>query len=557
MAQIFLQIFNMSVSASYLVLAVLLLRLLLKKAPKWLTTVLWGFVALRLICPFPIESVLSLIPSAQVVSPNIMTEEMPAIHTGISAANSILNPIISESFAPRPGVSVNPLQILVPVCAAVWLAGALALLVYTMISYIRLKRTVATAVLYQDNIYQTEKVSSPFVLGIIKPKIYLPFRMSEQDVQQVVAHEKAHIRRKDHLWKPLGFGLLALYWFNPLMWVGYILLCRDIELACDEKVIKALNEDARANYSQALLACSVNRRRIAACPLAFGEVGVKERVKTVLNYKKPAFWLIGVSLIACVAVAVCFLTNPKGKVYGETDASKLTVMQNALKKQYPSFFGLDATNGLDIYVSQMAPGSYSFTLLPHSEEPYNMMELYELPRTGTEQMRVILSTYDVDAEDVYIVPWQNPISSYLGEYWIILNGEDPEKRRAEYRQKIKDMLFSDEAPESISATIASAKFDIDGDGQKDYCDLRLGWTSGRYSFEFVVRDLNTGGLKYDTVFYSPVYDLSFCEGEDGITRVKGITQGENPEIHYYDISIQDGQVRLTKDGVPINDGAEN
>ncbi len=557
MAQIFLQMFNMSISASYIVLAVLLLRLLFKKAPKWIAVALWGVVAVRLVCPFSVESMLSLIPSAQVVSPNIMTEEMPTIHTGISAANSILNPIISGSFAPQPGASANPLQILVPICTAAWLAGVLALLMYAAFSYVRLKKTVATAVRYQDNVYQTEKVSSPFVLGIIKPKIYLPFHMSEQDIKPVVAHEKAHIRRGDHLWKPLGFLLLALYWFNPLMWVGYILLCRDIELACDEKVIKALDSDARAGYSQALLACSVNRRMIAACPLAFGEIGVKERVKSVLNYKKPAFWLIAVSLVACVAVAVCFLTNPKGEGYGKADFHKLTVMKDALRKQYPGYFGLDAANGLDVYVWQMAPNSYSFGLLPHSEEPYDLETLWNLPGARAEQMRVILSTYEVDGEKIYIVPWQNPVSSYLGEYWIVLNGENPEKRRAQYRQKIRDMLFSDEAPESISATIASAKFDIDSDGQNDYCDLRLGWTSGRYSFEFVVRDLDTGVLKYDTVFYSPVYDLSFCEGEDGITRVKGITQGENPQTHYYDISIRDGEVCLTKDGVPINDGAAN
>ena len=186
---------------------------------------------------------------------------------------------------------------------------------YTAISYWRLRRKVDTAVRYEDNIFQSENVGSPFVLGIIKPKIYLPFKMDEQDMEHVVAHEQAHIRRKDHWWKPLGFLLLTIHWFNPLMWLAYVLLCRDIELACDEKVIKELGNEQRADYTQALVACSVNRRMIAACPLAFGEVGVKERVKSVMNYKKPAFWIIILAVIACVVVVVCFLTNPKQDSY--------------------------------------------------------------------------------------------------------------------------------------------------------------------------------------------------------------------------------------------------
>jgi len=207
------------------------------------------------------------------------------------------------------------LQLWIPTFAVIWIVGMVALLIYTVISYVKVKRKIGTAVLLRDNVYQSENVVSPFVLGIIKPKIYLPFNMNEKDMEHVVAHEMAHIRRKDHLWKPLGFLLLTLHWFNPLMWLSYVLLCRDIELACDEKVIKELDHDARADYSQALLTCSVNRRMIAACPLAFGEVGVKYRVKSVLNYKKPAFWIIIVAVVACVAVAVCFLTNPLNNYY--------------------------------------------------------------------------------------------------------------------------------------------------------------------------------------------------------------------------------------------------
>ena len=311
MAELFLSIVNMSISACWLVLAVLLLRLVLKKAPKWIICLLWGFAGLRLVMPFSLESIFSLIPSAETVSPEIMTDTNPSVNTGIPALNNTINPVISDSFAPEIGASANPLQILVPIAAAVWLVGMAALLIYTLVSFLRLKKKIGTAVLLRDNIYQSENVASPFVLGIIKPKIYLPFNMNERDVQLVIAHENAHIKRKDHLWKPLGFLILTLHWFNPLVWLGYVLLCRDIELACDERVIKGLDNVQRADYSQALLTCSVNRRSVAACPLAFGEVSVKDRVKSALSYKKPAFWVVVVAVVASVAVAVCFLTNPK------------------------------------------------------------------------------------------------------------------------------------------------------------------------------------------------------------------------------------------------------
>ena len=310
MTEFFLNIVNMSISASWLVFAVLLLRLSLKKAPKWINVLLWGIVAVRLICPFSFESVLSLIPSSQTINPEISLNS-PVIDSGVTIIDNAINPIIGEAtISIQPEKDVNLFQFIMPYLAGVWLVGIATLLIYTLISFLRLKRKIGTAVLLRDNIYQSEAVVSPFVLGIIKPKIYLPFNMNGQDMDHVIAHEQAHIRRKDYLWKPLGFLILTLHWFNPMVWLGYVLLCRDIELACDEKVVKELNNEQRANYSQALLTCSVNRRMIAACPLAFGEVGVKDRIKSVLNYKKPAFWVIVVAVIASVVTSICFLTNP-------------------------------------------------------------------------------------------------------------------------------------------------------------------------------------------------------------------------------------------------------
>ena len=377
MSELFLKIINMSISASWLILAVLILRLVLKKAPKWVNVLLWGIVAVRLICPLSFESALSLIPSSETIPLDIEMAAKPTIDSGVPAINSVVNPVLS-SFAPPQHVltSANPLQIWIPILNIIWLIGVGALLLYTAVSYWRLCRKVDTAVRYKDNIFQSENVSSPFVLGIIKPRIYLPFNMNGQDLEHVVAHEQAHIRRKDHWWKPLGFLLLTIHWFNPLMWLAYVLLCRDIELACDEKVIKELGNEQRADYMQALVACSVNRRMIAACPLAFGEVGVKERVKSVMNYKKPAFWVIIIAVIICVGVAACFLTNPKQDrytlrivvpagsqeefVYTEEEVS---TVRNSIKIW--SGDGLGDTEVLLFPVNKTAETGYTATYLTH------------------------------------------------------------------------------------------------------------------------------------------------------------------------------------------------
>ena len=315
MNELFLKIINMSISASWLILAVLILRLVLKQAPKWVNVLLWGIVAVRLICPFSFKSALSLIPSAETFPEKIISGPSFDIQTGISPVDNRINDYLGDWYFEGVTVPANNGNNIMTILTIVWTIGILLLVAYTVISYWRLHREIDIAVRCKDNIFQSENVSSPFVLGIINPRIYLPFSMNEQDLEHVVAHEQAHIRRKDHWWKPLGFLLLTIYWFNPLMWLAYVLLCRDIELACDEKVIKKLGNEQRADYTQALVACSVNRRMIAACPLAFGEVGVKDRVKSVMNYKKPAFWGVVLAVIACVIVAVCFLTNPKQDRY--------------------------------------------------------------------------------------------------------------------------------------------------------------------------------------------------------------------------------------------------
>ena len=700
MSEIFLKIINMSISASYIVLAVLLLRLLLKKAPKWITVVLWGIVAVRLVCPFSIESVLSLIPSSEVVSPNIMTDKTPTINTGIPIINSTLNPVISDSFTPNPGDSANPLQVLIPILTAIWIVGMVALLIYTVISYARVRRKIGTAVLYKDNIYQSENVVSPFVLGIIKPKIYLPFNMNEKDMEHVVAHEMSHIRRKDHLWKPLGFLLLTLHWFNPLMWLGYVLLCRDIELACDEKVIKELDHDARADYSQALLTCSVNRRMIAACPLAFGEVGVKDRVKSVLNYKKPAFWIIIAAIVACVAVAVCFLTNPPAKevnldfpfeiedvdniemyhyvgtpgqvekkvivseqdiktlyekferisyklkkadevVGGETTSFRFNLSDGTMYELIYRSYGVkngilkSPTDGFEYFTSADIGWNWRWlnedlvaVEVDKSELPgsnfnlgaSNLIYGFVPPASDSDKLSYIyIRDFGCNVKDatinfekarfedgklIFDIHWTNEGSDNIdiGPDFEVYkyNGSTLEKLDHKgvwlyYREFLPgkgmtvDGNFELEAERTSSYTISehydvltpgkyrfeaygawvefqiinnfpiiipgydSSTFDIDGDGDLENCTMRPGNTSGMFTFLFIVKDKETGEVEYESRFYSQVYELSLEKGSDGITRVKAVTRDETPVTHIFDISIKDGYVNLTENGVPIGE----
>ena len=320
MAAVFLKLLNLSISASWLVLAVLVLRLVSKRSPKWMNVLLWGMVALRLMLPFSIESALSLIPSAETLSPEVVQfDPAPTITSGVELIDNAVNPSLSESFAAAPLASVNPLYVWTYLAGWVWLIGLGAMLLYALVSYLRLRRRVSVSLCVRENIYLCDAISSPFILGVVKPRIYLPSGLDEVQRQNVLSHERAHLARRDHWWKPLGFALLAVYWFNPVLWLAYALLCRDIELACDERVIRTMDESAVKTYSTVLLACSMPRKAVITCPLAFGEVGVKERVRNALRYKKPAFWVVAASVAVCVVVAVCFLTNPPT----DTDAAGL------------------------------------------------------------------------------------------------------------------------------------------------------------------------------------------------------------------------------------------
>ncbi len=346
MSGIFLDALNLSITAGWIVLAVIFIRLLLKKAPKWLNCLLWGLVGIRLVFPFSLESVLSFIPTKQTFPDELITTTNSYYHTidsGVDAVDRVITPVLRDT-------SPSALESMILWASYIWLAGIAAMLIYTALSYILLKRKVRTATPLYDNIKQSEAVMSPFILGFIRPKIYLPYSLEERNLELVLAHEKAHLKRLDHLIKPIAFLILSVYWFNPLLWVAYILLCRDIELACDERVVKAMEKEERQAYSRALLDNSVNRRLLSACPLAFGEVGVKARIKRVMSYKRPAFWIIIAGLVISLIAAVCLLTSPP----------------KARNSDYMGTDGYTDCEGVDIVITDMQL---------NSDEPYITIEI--------------------------------------------------------------------------------------------------------------------------------------------------------------------------------------
>lgn len=787
----FIKFFNLGVTAGWLVLAIILLRPLMKRAPKWINCLLWGIVGLRLVFPFSLESIFSLIPSAEPLPENIMMTPAPEINSGVGVINNAINPIISTTFTPGIGASVNPMQLVIAIASVVWVIGIALMLGYGIVSYILMRIKVRVSVRGEEKVYFCDEVDSPFILGVFRPRIYVPSEMKGEALDHVLAHERAHLRRGDHLWKPVGFTLLAIYWFNPLLWVAYALLCRDIEAACDEKVIKIMPDEAKKSYSEALLACSLHRKRIMACPLAFGEVGVKERIKSVLNYKKPAFWVIIAALVATVILSVCFLTNPQGKPsdrltvgsewtgeglaivnfaveengairgylnydsrsydivlhtrsaglvrgsrlwveirkgdlidamvteddlllsgsmrtrgdklilvidkdnlgitqyekklvfkqaddlnmigsnglvyipdlsgldykfgvrlldYGidkagvgfefkqafrsgddilfaiewdnkgveaqaigpqfeilRYDGGSLTPLpdlmgwdQNLIEllpgtkscREYniteqfdisapgkyrfechgawvefevvgedkeetssqneannaavvfdPSYSAYDSSRKYDVYVWQMAANSFSFGLLDSKPRSWLDDELWDHKGVDASRMRQILLDKNLGPNDVNIVHWQNPLSSYIGDFWVnwhYIDYNTPQENF--YYAIVYDMLFGASPRRYYPTATETEWFDIDGDGTKEENRIFFGLVDGKFMFRYIISEDNKTAA-YNDIFYTEPMSLKFFTTEDKL-RLRGVT--EDGGVHIYDIVPEDGHVKLTE-----------
>lgn len=447
MTGLFIKLLNMGAAAAWLILAVCAARLLLRRQPKWMRCAMWALVGVRLLCPFTVKSALSLVPGAATVPRDIMTAPVPEIHSGVEAINSAVNPVLSGSFAPDPVQSANPLQILLPVLSAVWLAGCCAMAAYALVSYLRIKRHTRGAVMQEKGVYVCRAVPTPFILGVFAPRIYLPLGLNGETREHVLAHERAHLARRDHLWKAIGFALLAVYWFNPLVWLAYILLCRDIELACDERVVKSMPMEVRRAYSESLLECSLRRRMIAACPLAFGETGVKSRIKSVLNYRRPAFWIIAVSIIACAVLAMCFLTDPRETAreplredytLEEVKSSGCFVMENGAvtsgNREWESFLkktaaGRPASLRIAKYYTLGDPSGYSAEYYREHAPEYPMLFVFDIDYDGAG----------------YTVRWLEDGAEHEKGYLYLKRFEgEPTSASASYTHYLRYVLLNDD-----------------------------------------------------------------------------------------------------------------
>lgn len=397
MTTLFINLLNRSITAGWIVLAVMILRILLRKMPKRFTCMLWALVGVRLLLPFSVESIFSLIPSAKTLPESFCSGSLE-IDSGITRVDRVINPAVKATFSRlSTGMSgAEALNIMMHCSVVIWLVGMCAMFTYLLVSYVGLQKKLSTAVLLRDNIRQSEYVDSPFIFGLIKPQIYVPFHMNDEVLSHVIAHENAHLARKDHLVKASSFCLLAVYWFHPLLWAAYILLCRDIELACDEKVIQNYSSEQRKSYLFSLI--GYERKEISrgipglSCPLAFGELDMKERIRRAKTWKKPAFILVLLTAILCITAALCLLTNPPGtsrKPYETATPGSPQAMYDWRTK----YIGDNSAVGNIIYnLTFPEDMTYQQFALQTSTKPYEVTITFALSEADKE-------AYDAEAPD--------------------------------------------------------------------------------------------------------------------------------------------------------------
>ncbi|MBR3971948.1 MAG: hypothetical protein IKJ83_03585, partial [Ruminococcus sp.] len=474
MGNLFLTILNISITASYIALAAIMLRFLLKKNPKWISCLLWALLAVRLLVPFSLESKLSLIPDSEPIKANTSVSSVsPSVNNNTSQTPAVNNNVSDIPITPVTPVNPDkaedtPVQDIAPitpdadnltleeketdifsVLSYIWIGGAGCMIAYSALSYLRIKARVRASIKTDKNIYICDDISTPFILGVINPRIYLPSTLSGDELQYITNHEKAHLRRCDHLWKPLGFILLSFHWFNPLMWVSYILLCRDIELACDEKVLKDMGADSKKHYSETLLSFSTERKLVSACPLAFGEVGVKQRIKNILNYKKPAFWVILLSLLLCIAVGFCFLTNPVKEKENTDTSSDLAqnlpeiLPADCITDNYILYTYQNATNPTKTSYIKLYPEDNSFKLMLNPLSSYMPMGTYTI-----RDKKLILET---DSDD------NSYVFEFLDSYTLMFI-KDESSQIPEFRYSAEDTESSPSFDDGAIFAIANTKY---------------------------------------------------------------------------------------------------
>lgn len=523
---VFLGFVNRSLTALWLVAAVLVLRLVFGKAPKSLHCVLWALVALRLIVPFSIRSPASVFNVTDTpVNESGEVEYVRRVGEGVGARavfdasllvpyESIEKPPVTSDYSGPPIARARDTAYLPPL-VALWLAGTAAMLGCALVSCLRLRKRVAASLPLGNDLYLCDDVASPFILGVFRPRVYLPSDMDEAQRDLVVAHERAHLKRRDHWWKPLGFLLLSLYWFNPGLWLAYILLCRDIELACDERVLRELGAEVKKPYSEALLACSVPRHMVSACPVAFGEVGVKRRVRAVLSYKRPAFWLVAAAVAACAVAAVCFLTDPvtEGVRLKETAAGGETsyytisarlrrTSRDMLSRELAAdleedFARWDAESDRPRVFSSYGPGG-----LTRAFDDWDAAEAYlgcavDNPLEGAAWLRAYWSGWDTSESDD--ADWRRHVELVVvaGRAGVQTASLHAGYRDGETRVQLQAMLFFDRGTFDVSPSWPEyMSFDAEPDG--DTLTIRAKPADARspYSRASATLWLARGGILY-------------------------------------------------------------
>lgn len=546
MENFFISLCNVGVSATYLIFAVMGLRALLTRMPKRYLCLLWSLVGLRLLFPLSIESDFSVLPSEKIIPDGMAMMREPVIDSGIGAVDQVINPIVSGSFAPDPTASANPLQILFAILPWVWLLGVAAILVSAVVGYLRLRRRVLPSIKRETGVYLSDEIETPFLLGFLSPKIYLPSGIDDTTAAYVLLHERAHLARFDHLIKPLCFLLAVTYWFHPMVWVAFFLFCRDLEGACDERVLKTLSREEIKGYSEALLRCATdkNRGKLRFGPLAFGEVGVKERIRAILNYKKPSFWITLTALILATVLALTFLTVPKRgeEIYSpDTDGVDIAV----LRERYPDYFSLDADRGLTVYIWQLSAFSYSCALFESgtSEKDIQLSIYSEKQGTTVSEMKAILSSYEIEKEKITLILGSVLYSSYLGA------GKD-----AGHRLNLSVMFELDAPMKQVKREYDTAIADIDGDGKDEVLTLVLMRTEIP-TVALIVKEQTAFGEKTEYFNYlcEEYYDLSFEKDSEGELYVKAISPDHPDVIRRFDFRIYSGNVFLSDGGMPIHD----
>ena len=514
MGTVFLKVFNMGFTASWLILVVVILRLLLRRAPKWISCLLWALVAVKLLCPFSLESAVSLIPSNEPLPEKIITGNTFRVNTGVGIMDSPVNEYLEDHYYEGVSVAADNGFHVMTALGMIWITGVILLLLYSFISYYRLHRLTRASVRLKDNIFACDAVDTPFILGVVKPRIYLPSAMESAQTEYVLAHEWAHLKRGDHIWKPVGFLILTVYWFWPPCLLSYILFCRDIELACDERVIASLKQENRRSYAEALLSCSVKQSMVTACPLAFGEVGVKERIKNVLHYKKPAFWFVLVAIIACLAVAVCFLTNPKKEeespvvpeeeqaIVTQENAEQEPVTQEEVSVQMPDEYQLEAVKRLKnvdrekLRALPFDPNVISFEdVLCIGELPENKIRVYGYNDDEISSQGVAVEMeFPAEGREIYYYDWYyvTPRGILPDLYW------DKEKERLSIACTIYTGTGADAQELHILqryGTMQETNLGLD-----EYSDLlkeRIDWQFEETTRKLTLTDKKTGKILAD------------------------------------------------------------